>query len=243
MILDFESLKQGAWVSLGALVFAMVLGLSAIPFFWQAYIFIFIIKLGWCVYLVCACEKFTSYVGWLFIAMLGFLVLMAGSAAYFLAVKSLGVGNIQAVIVGLLPVACSLLVYLFIVNTKALFDPFEYNGIKVQPRPQAAKKDFANYPLVLLAGATTLAASVFTKSAGIPVGGVIGALLLTFCSIFILINLRHSIRGLRTLRIKEKTMPIPYTFMQIDEIREARSRWWLSRLFKWVASWCKSPGA
>ena len=55
--------------------------------------------------------------------------------------------------------------------------------------------------------------------------------------------MRHSVRGLRSLRIKQKTMPVPYTFMQIDEIREARSRWWLSRLFKWVASWRKAPEA
>ncbi|EPN30071.1 hypothetical protein A244_39228 [Pseudomonas syringae pv. actinidiae ICMP 18807] len=38
-------------------------------------------------------------------------------------------------------------------------------------------------------------------------------------------------------------MLTPYTFMQIDEIREARNRWWLSRLFKWLASWGKSSGA
>ncbi|MNE76435.1 hypothetical protein D3C80_1726700 [compost metagenome] len=95
----------------------------------------------------------------------------------------------------------------------------------------------------MLAGATTLAASVFVKSAGIPAGGVAGTLILTFSSIWILVQMRHSIRGLRTLRIQEKTMLTPYTFMQIDEIREARSRWWLSRLFKWVASWRKSPSA
>ncbi|RMM48648.1 hypothetical protein ALQ78_05496 [Pseudomonas syringae pv. aptata] len=35
-------------------------------------------------------------------------------------------------------------------------------------------------------------------------------------------------------------MLAPYTFMQIDEIREARSRWWLSRFFKWFSSRHKS---
>ncbi|EPN29927.1 hypothetical protein A244_39583, partial [Pseudomonas syringae pv. actinidiae ICMP 18807] len=37
----------------------------------------------------------------------------------------------------------------------------------------------------------------------------------------------------------EKSMPTPYTFMQIDEIREARNRSWLGRLFKRVASGSK----
>jgi hypothetical protein len=54
---------------------------------------------------------------------------------------------------------------------------------------------------------------------------------------------RHSIRGLRTLRIRESKMPIPYTFMEIDEIREARSRWWLGRLFKWMGSLRQSTGS
>ncbi|KPB52450.1 Uncharacterized protein AC511_0758 [Pseudomonas coronafaciens pv. oryzae] len=38
-------------------------------------------------------------------------------------------------------------------------------------------------------------------------------------------------------------MPAAYTFMQIDEIREARGRWWLGRLFKWLASLRGSSGA
>jgi hypothetical protein len=38
-------------------------------------------------------------------------------------------------------------------------------------------------------------------------------------------------------------MPTPYTFMQIDEIREARSRWWLGRLFKWMGSLRQSTGS
>ncbi|AHG43338.1 hypothetical protein N018_25130 [Pseudomonas syringae CC1557] len=56
-----------------------------------------------------------------------------------------------------------------------------------------------------------------------------------FICVALMVYERHAIRGLRSLRIKEKTLPVPYTFMQIDEIREARSRWWLGKLFKWVA--------
>ena len=241
MILDFKNLKQGAWVSLSILTFAMILGFAKTPFFWKVYIFIFIFKLGWFTYLICACERFTFYMASVFVSVLGFLLLMAGSAAYLLAVNSLGLGSVGAVILGMLPAACVSLVYFFIACTKASFDPFEYDGIKVQPRPQKIRNS-VSYPLLMLAGATTLAASVFVKSAGIPAGGVAGTLILTFSSIWILVQMRHSIRGLRTLRIQEKTMPTPYTFMQIDDIREARSRWWLSRLFKWFASWRKSPG-
>lgn len=239
MILEFKSLKQGAWVSLSTLTFAMILAFAKTPFFWQLYIFIFTFKLIWLAYLVGACERFTFYMASVFVSVLGFFALMAGSASYLLAVNSLGLGHIEALAAGLLPAACISLVYFSIAFTKASVDPFEYDGIKVKPRPQTIKNSVGTYPL-LLAGATTLAASVFVKSAGLPAGGVAGTLVITFSSIWILIHMRHSIRGLRTLRIKQKTMPIPYTFMQIDEIREARSRWWLSRLFNWICSLYKS---
>ncbi|KPB54252.1 Uncharacterized protein AC511_2962 [Pseudomonas coronafaciens pv. oryzae] len=34
----------------------------------------------------------------------------------------------------------------------------------------------------------------------------------------------------------------PYTFANIEEIREARSKWWLSRLFNWLTSHRSKPG-
>ncbi|MGE8338188.1 MAG: hypothetical protein ACN6Q2_23195, partial [Pseudomonas laurylsulfatiphila] len=65
----------------------------------------------------------------------------------------------------------------------------------------------------------------------------------TGLTVIILFHLRHNIRGLRTLRTQERSMPTPFTFMQIDEIREARSRWWLGRLFKWMGSLRQSTGS
>jgi hypothetical protein len=144
--------------------------------------------------------------------------------------------------VGLFPMSVTLLTYLVLANGKSSFHPFEYDGIKVQPRPQNKQKTSAAYSPLLVAGATTLAASIFTKTVGFLTTGMVVLFGMLALSVTILFYARHIIRGLRTLRIQEKTMPTPYTFMQIDDIREARSRWWLSRLFKWVASWRKSPG-
>ncbi|WP_245399386.1 hypothetical protein [Pseudomonas syringae] len=82
-----------------------------------------------------------------------------------------------------------------------------------------------------------LASSVFVGSVSELTSSAVAVLGAFFICVGLLVHERHAIRGLRTLRIKQKTLPAPYTFMQIDEIREARSCWWLGRLFKWVASW------
>ncbi|MNR47069.1 hypothetical protein D3C85_1661250 [compost metagenome] len=100
-----------------------------------------------------------------------------------------------------------------------------------------------NYSIPLIGGVTTLVASIFLKWAGMLTGALVGMTVMTGGSIFILLYGRHVLGGLRALRIQERSMPVPYTFMQLDEIREARSRWWLGRLFKWIASWRKSSGA
>ncbi|MNR25473.1 hypothetical protein D3C85_1426270 [compost metagenome] len=77
---------------------------------------------------------------------------------------------------------------------------------------------------------------MFLKSVDALTSEVVIVLVGSLGCLALLINFRHTIRGLRTLRIQERSMPIPYTFMRIDEIREARHRWWLGRFFKWIIS-------
>lgn len=58
---------------------------------------------------------------------------------------------------------------------------------------------------------------------------------------FLIFYFRHLIRGLRTLRVQEREQGVFYTFENIEEIREARSRWWLVRLYRWASSLRRSP--
>ncbi|MBP0953941.1 hypothetical protein JTA33_26225 [Pseudomonas sp. 20GA0080] len=144
---------------------------------------------------------------------------------------------------GLIPAVVVILFYVWVVNTKPVFQPFEYKGNRVQARQDVRGKPAVNYNTPLIGGITTLAASLFLTWAGLLTGGFVSMCIMAGASLFTIFIGRHVIRGLRILRIQEKNMPIPYTFMQIDEIREARSRWWLSRIFKWVASRSKSTRA
>jgi hypothetical protein len=240
MILDSDYLKHGAWVSFIALVFSMAIGLSAVPLFWPAYILVFLLKLSWFLYLIYFCERFTFYLWSVLASVLSFLIILAGSAAYASAADVWGPASAEAFIAGLLPVALVFFTYFIIARTKPSFHPFEYSGNKVKVVPRISQSKSARYPAALLAGASTLVASIFVKIFGVPAAGVVGAVVLTTCALVILYHLRHSVRALCTLSIKEKSSSVPYTFMEIDEIRQARNRWWISRLVRLVRSWRKS---
>ncbi|VVP52999.1 hypothetical protein [Pseudomonas fluorescens] len=241
-MIDSQNIKKISWGFFGFLVFFMVFGPSNLKYFWQAFFVMSLLAFMCTIYLVYVCEKITFYLTSILVAVAGAFSYLACTAAYVIGASFWGKTSIAALMLGLFPMGVTLLTYLVLANGKSSFHPFEYDGIKVQPRPQNKQKTSAAYSPLLVAGATTLAASIFTKSAGFLTTGMVALFGMLAVSVTFLFYARHIIRGLRTLRIQEKTMPTPYTFMQIDDIREARSRWWLSRLFKWFASWRKSPG-
>jgi hypothetical protein len=242
-MIDSDKLKKFTWFLFGFFVFLFAFGPSGFKYFWPVYFVVSLSAFMWMLYLVYACEKFTLYMTSVLIAVVGIFCLFASTSAYLIAARFWGKASITALMMWSVPIGIVSITYLVLANGKSSFHPFEYDGIKVQPRPQNKQKTSTAYSPLLVAGATTLAASIFTKTVGFLTTGTVVLFGMLALSVTILFYARHIIRGLRTLRIQEKTMPTPYTFMQIDDIREARSRWWLSRLFKWFASWRKSPGA
>lgn len=200
----------------------------------------FSVALMWTFYLVYICEKFTLYMTSLLITIVSGFSIMACSLAYFAAAKVWGRESFGAFAMGIAPAALTALTYWIMARGKPSFHPFEYDGIKVQPRPQSKKKKSTSHNLFLVGGITTLGANIFISMVGHEAAGMVAMTGLTGFCIGYLFYARHVLRGLRILKAQEKNMPIPYTFMNIDSIREARSRWWMSRLFKWVASKGKS---
>ncbi|AAY40009.1 hypothetical protein [Pseudomonas syringae] len=242
-MIDSDKLKKFSWFLFVFLVSILALGLSSFKYFLPVYFTIFLCAITWTLYLVYVCESFTLYMTSLLVTIASIFCSFASLSAYLVATKFWGKASAPALMAGLAPFGITSLTYLLLVNGKPSFHPFEYDGIKVQPRPEKKQKKTIAYNPLLIAGATTLAASIFIKAAGALTAGMVAMFGLTTFSIALLFHARHIIRGLRDLRLHQKTMPTPYTFMQIDEIRKARRRWWLSRLFQWVASRRKSPGA
>ncbi|WP_416465604.1 hypothetical protein [Pseudomonas sp. LFS044] len=242
-MIDGTNIKKVSWILLGIFIFFLALGPSNLQFFWPAFLIISLVALGWTLYLIYVCEKFTAYTISLVLTTAGLFSLLSCNLAYHAAARLLDEAGIAAFLIGLVPMTITALTYLILANGNPTFHPFEHDGIKVQPRPQNKQKLSIAYSPLLVAGATTVAASIFSKIVGIFTSGMVALFGLLACSLTLLFYSRHIIRGLRSLRNQEKSMPIPYTFMRIDEIRKARSHWWMSRLFRWAASWRRSPGA
>ncbi|MCH5655184.1 hypothetical protein [Pseudomonas syringae] len=242
-MINSDSLKKSSWLAFFTTVFFIAFGPSKLTYFWHVYFLAVTLLFAWTIYLVYLCEKYTTYMTSLINTLIGSFTFLACNVAYISTSSFFGENSSKALITSLTPAIITLLAYLTIASKKPSFHPFEYDGRKIQTRVASTSQPSTSYKTGLIAGATTLAAGIFLQAFGVLTGSVVAALVLTGCCVTILFYMRHVIRGLRTLRAKEHNMPAAYTFMQIDEIREARGRWWLGRLFKWLASLRGSSGA
>lgn len=238
-----EAIKTGGWSIFFMIGLFMAFGTFMLGDSWYAYFFILALLFIWTLYTVYVCERFVLYMrSFVILYIVGF-TLPACVVAYGLATDVGFEVDVYNILVGGIPAVVVILSYVWVANTKPVFQPFEFEGNRVQTRQYVKVKPGMNYNTPLIGGITTLAASLFLAWAGLLTGGFVSMFIMAGASLFIVFFGRHVIRGLRILRIQEKNMSVPYTFMQIDEIREARSRWWLSRIFKWVASRSKSTRA
>lgn len=242
-MVDASNIRKMSWTLLLVLIFFMALGPSNLKYFWHGYLVAALLAVFWTLYLVYVCENFTVYLTSLIIAFFSAFSFLTSSAAFLAAASLWGNESAASVVAGLAPIAITLLAYLVIASGEPSFHPFEYDGIKVQPRYEQKQNSSASYSPVLVAGATTLAASMTIKSLGLLNAAMVAMVGMQAFCIAALFHARHIIRGLRLLRMHQRTLPTPYTFMQIDEIRQARSRWWISRFCYWVKSRCKSISA
>ncbi|MNF63307.1 hypothetical protein D3C84_450050 [compost metagenome] len=218
-----------------------VFGPSGLSYFWWVYLIFVVVFLGFVLYLIYCCERFVLYMSSLFLLAVGLFAYLACTVAYLTASVVLGAGNVFAVLLGLVPAIAVVLTVVIILVGGTAFFPFECKGDRVITRGRQQKK--TSYNVGLIVGVSVLASGVFFKSVDAQASNVLAVLICTGCSVAISVLSRHIIRGLRTLYIEERNMPVPYTFMEIEEIREARSRWWLGRLFKWMGSLRQSTGS
>lgn len=218
-----------------------VFGPSSLSYFWWVHLIFVVVFLGFVLYLIYCCERFVLYMSSLFLLAVGLFAYLACTVAYLTASAVLGAGNVFAVLLGLVPAIAVVLTVVIILVGETAFFPFECKGNRVIARGRQQKK--TSYNVGLIVGVSVLASGVFFKSVDAQASNVLAVLICTGCSVAISVLSRHIIRGLRTLYIEERNMPVPYTFMEIEEIREARSRWWLGRLFKWMGSLRQSTGS
>lgn len=242
-MISSETIKTGGWSVFFLLALFMAFGTLMLNSPWYVYFFLLASIRVWTMYVVYVCESYVTYMWSLLISSAGGFTLSACVVAYGLAADASYDSNLYRLLVGITPAALVGIVYTVVTNMRPACQPFEYDGNRIQTRQDVNPKSSMNYSFTLTGGLTALAAGIFLTGTGLLTSALVGMTIMTGGSILVLLYGRHVLRGLRTLRIQQKTMPTPYTFMQIDEIRAARNRWWLSRLFKWIASWRKSSDA
>jgi hypothetical protein len=241
-MINAQTIKKCGWTVFFSAALFGAFGPSNLEYFWWWYLLLVVVLFGFSVYLIYFCERFVVFVWALILAAVIAFTYMGSSLAYLMVSQNSGDTSPISIAVGGAPAVVVLLIFLMIFYSKSSFFPFECVGNKVAPRPKKIV-NAKSYNLGLISGVSTLTGSMFLKSVGAETGGMFVVVACTVLSVILLFYVRHGIRGLRTLRIRERKMPTPYTFMQIDEIREARSRWWLGRLFKWMGSQRQSTGS
>ncbi|MGF6092441.1 hypothetical protein [Pseudomonas sp. 18173] len=233
-MIDSQTMKKGSWLVFCSVTFLSALGPSNIEYYWWGYLFFCALFFSWTLYLIYVCESYVVYLVTVLTATIGIFSFLASGLAYLSASNVLGETSVLAIAVGLSPAILVFAVFAIVYFSKPSFFPFECTNNKIAVR--ARKQSKQKYNIGFIAGVTTLIGGVFLKSVDALTIDVVAVSICTGCSVAILILLRHTVRGLRTLRIQERNMDVPFTFMEIDEIREARHRWWLGRFFKWILS-------
>ncbi|MCH4876951.1 hypothetical protein EQV97_06045 [Pseudomonas sp. TMW22090] len=232
-----ETVKNGPWVIFFMVLFFGMFGPPGVPHYWSMYFVILGIYFCLTIFLVGVCERYVLFVAMIFFTGVGVMGFLFSSFLYVLVLDFFEAGSFKPVAVGLAPLAL-----IFLAAVAAAFgenptSSFKTTGNKVSFQIKRQR----GYSAGLMARLITLTGGLALKLIGPLNSGIVGVLAGTSGCVALILYYRHIIRGLRTLRIQERNMPTPYTFMQIDEIREARSRWWLGRILKWLASLSRSP--
>jgi len=233
-MINSQTIAKGSWVVFFSLVFLSALGPSNLDYYWWGYWVFCALFFVWTLYLVYVCERYVVYLTTILTATVSIFAFLASGLAYLSASNFLGEARVLPIVIGSSPAIFVFGVFAAVFFSKPSFFPFECIGNKISIRAGERKKP--KYNIGIIAGIATLTGGVFLKSVDALTTDVVAVLICTGCAAAILIQLRHTIRGLRTLRIQEHGMDVSYTFMEIDEIREARSGWLLSKLLKWLVS-------
>lgn len=183
------------------------------------------------IYWVYFCERYVVYAAGIYGGLLLWLSLLAGFPAYHSKTPDEELLVARSAL-AVLPGALAAIMATYFYCTKGQYFPYLLKDNKVSPFPQRG------FEMSLLGYMVFGVAASIGKS--LSKQQVSGAWVDYFFTCFgssmtawLVWVGQDSIRGLRILVRREKRTGVAYTFMLIDEIREARNRTYIVRLFKW----------
>lgn len=198
-----------------------------------------LVFLGRSIFLIYVNERFTAFAIQFYAGIILTFTVMSIGGFYTVSKNDFHQNTISAALWGALPLLLVLIAFLIII--KARFKP---ETLPFQTRDGKVYVEKSNYSATtqsgLIAGVATLISGILLKTLGSAGTGLLISFFLTTLTLYLLFHYRRPIQGLVRLLENEK-VDGHYTFANIEEIREVRSRWWLSRLFKWLARQFKKP--
>jgi hypothetical protein len=179
-------------------------------------------------------ERFVLYVGCLAVCTSLILLFFAASALYYVATQINFGPPEQNYFAFFIPFIVVLPIIWIICTGSHSKSDFVCNGKFARFVPDEG--DFAGSKADILLSIIAIPILSYIESLGLTFFSFVIYIFFQGFAIFMLFKLKGAIRELPGLRRKEIKGSFYYTFMQIEEIRQARSRWWLPRLVKWLDS-------
>ncbi|AZG88906.1 MULTISPECIES: hypothetical protein [Pseudomonas] len=225
-----ELIKKGLYSSFALITFFVTISTFKSSVCWLVALGLFILFIR-TTYLVYLSESFTAISIHSFTGLFSSLLFMNASVIYLIAKSEYGTSTTDALSWAMIPALLMLVTFLFIYFTKAtssqLYLEIKNNKVCITHSYVSTRSGNLLCGAILAVG---IAAMIWGHVQHIIVVSVWIALI----NLYLLYWYRNSIRMLKKILALEKKHKRSYTFEYIDEIRKARSRWWLGRLLKWA---------
>lgn len=202
---DPATLKTGAITAFFFVIVSAAFGPANFPGYWWLYCCLTVLIFIHTLYLIYRCESFTSFTLSLLSSFVFSFGFAAAGLAHVMLLKDVGASGAEAATVNAGLIVAMLAIYAGIYFSASKIFPFCVTGNRVSRTSVKSARLSAGF----ISGVGMLASSAFVGSVSELTSSAVAVLGAFFICVGLLVHERHAIRGLRTLRIKQKLCPPP----------------------------------
>ncbi|RMP06106.1 hypothetical protein ALQ31_00826 [Pseudomonas amygdali pv. morsprunorum] len=230
-----NAIKRGLYGSFFLIALFGTMSTFKSDFFWLVCLGLFTLLMR-TIYLIYLSESFTAIAVHSFTGLFSSFLFMNTSVIYLIAKSEYGASTTDALSWAMIPALLMLVSFLFIYFTKSRSGQlsFETRDNKVHMVHGYVSTRNGN----LLSGGVIVAGIAAMIMWHIELI-IMVSIWIALSNLYLLYWNRDAIRILKKILTLEKKHNRSYTFEYVEQLREARSRWWLGRLLKWVISLSK----
>lgn len=230
---DAGMMKKGLYANWALLALFLTIASFQSPYWWLVSLGL----LAWLLrtmYLIYLVESYTTLLIHSLCGLLASFSSMVVICIYTGARFDYGMTPVDAISAAMCPilVIATQLLFIYFTRSKKGVLSYEVRDNRVIIGQTYSNQRTGNILLAISFGLTWLLWNWSDVNQGFLLGGMMTAIIMYLLHLW-----RHSIRLLRRLLAREKRTS-RLTFEHIEVLREARGRWWLGRLLKWLISLC-----